>query len=451
MQYTRPETSDSLVDGLLPHQLIPYHYLRDHWGLLLYHSTGSGKTRTALMAMYQHLEPIEIIGPKSARRAFLAEISQLGLDMTRITFHSYTRAKELVTEDITYYTGRSVIVDEAHYLRTENMLNIQLLSALEAANHLVLLSATPIVNTTADLAVLVNLIRRRAVLPTNRRLFDALYLNSQTCTVQNETRLKQALAGTISYYQLDKSPYYPRIERHVREVVMDAAQLDTYGQYVRQFIYRGGVRGRDILDIDFSTLASSARNHFLTATRQLSNTSAAGASSPKLEAVLQTILDGPRPAVVFSFYLEWGIFALAPLLVQAGLRWSSITGVTGADLLTRTAAEYNRGLYDVLLLSSAGSESLDLRGTRQLHVLESQWNTARGAQAEGRASRYGSHLRLSERDRTVHVYYWLSVFPPSISNLSADQYLWKLSQEKRELAEQYDQTIEEASIERELN
>ena len=52
---------------------------------------------------------------------------------------------------------------------------------------------------------------------------------------------------------------------------------------------------------------------------------------------------------------------------------------------------YNEGKYKVLLLSSAGSESLDLKNTRQIHIMEPYWNEGKIIQVIGRAIRYKSH------------------------------------------------------------
>ena len=47
---------------LKPHQLIPINFLKHNRSCILYHSTGSGKTITALKAMYQFDNDIIIIG-----------------------------------------------------------------------------------------------------------------------------------------------------------------------------------------------------------------------------------------------------------------------------------------------------------------------------------------------------------------------------------------------------
>src|SRR5437773_582585 len=107
---------------LKPHQIIPIEYMKapEHRGLLLYHSTGSGKTITALMAMYQFDANIIIIGPKSSKKAFFDDIKKLELDSGRFKFYTFTKIKKLIKEtNIDILSEFSVIIDEVHNLRNE--------------------------------------------------------------------------------------------------------------------------------------------------------------------------------------------------------------------------------------------------------------------------------------------------------------------------------------------
>ncbi|AEJ34784.1 helicase conserved C-terminal domain (PFAM) [Acanthamoeba polyphaga mimivirus] len=108
---------------------------------------------------------------------------------------------------------------------------------------------------------------------------------------------------------------------------------------------------------------------------------------------------------------------------------------------------YNNGLFKVLLISSAGSESLDLKNTRQVHIMEPHWNESKIIQVIGRSIRYGSHISLPQNERKVDIYRWISIFPNQYRNISADEYLTTLSQRKMELWNKYNQIVIDASIE----
>jgi hypothetical protein len=101
----------------------------------------------------------------------------------------------------------------------------------------------------------------------------------------------------------------------------------------------------------------------------------------------------------------------------------------------------------VLLISSAGSESLDLKNTRQIHIMEPFWHESKIYQVIGRAIRFKSHETLPKKDRHVDVYRWISIFPKQIKNPSADQYLVNISIKKQKLWDKYQQIIVGASIE----
>jgi hypothetical protein len=67
---------------------------------------------------------------------------------------------------------------------------------------------------------------------------------------------------------------------------------------------------------------------------------------------------------------------------------------------------------DVLFITQAGAEGINLRGVRQVHVHEPYWNDVRIQQVVGRAARTNSHSHLPEDQRRVAVYRYVSVFTP---------------------------------------
>jgi len=128
-----------------------------------------------------------------------------------------------------------------------------------------------------------------------------------------------------------------------------------------------------------------------------------------------------------------------------------ITGNTTIDKIIRVVNDYNNGLVKVLLLSSAGSESLHLKGTRQIHIMEPHWNDAKIQQVIGRAIRYKSHSYLPKEQQHVTIYKWISVFPSIIEYKSADQYLLELSDKKLRIFNEFKQILIDSSIENTVN
>lgn len=201
------------------------------------------------------------------------------------------------------------------------------------------------------------------------------------------------------------------------------------------------------MDYQFWHYKSKKKNFFLSATRQLSNTLEGDPSFPKIKAIYNKIISGQFPCIVYSNYLKNGVLALTPLLERKNITYKTITGGTSNEKINYIVNNYNNGKYNVLLITSAGSESLDLKNTRQIHIMEPHWNESKITQVIGRAIRYKSHLTLPESERNVKIYRWVSVFPVKVQNKSADQYLIELSKRKDNIFKNFSSLINDVSIE----
>lgn len=435
---------------LKPYQIIPIEFMKYNRGLLLYHSTGSGKTLTSIYGVYQFKWDIVIIGTKSSKKIFKDNIKKAEMDASRFIFYTYQKMKKALETTITLLKNKSVIVDEAHNLRTENMYNLYMVSALQLASKVILLTATPIVNYLNDLSVLVNIVHGEDVLPTDRKLFDQMFYDEERLVLINQNILFEKLKNTISYYKMMDDVNYPTNTVHYVNVQMSHEQINEYIYYVKKIIYKDIdlVNDADVLNIDYGLLPTKKRNFFLSATRQLSNTVGNSVDSPKIMSIFDKITKGPYPIIVYSNFLKNGIFPLAILLEKNKISYKAITGSTTYDKLNIIVNNYNDLAYKVLLLSSAGSESLDLKNTRQIHIMEPHWNDAKPEQVIGRAIRYKSHDGLPPAERRVDTYRWISIFPKEIRNLSADQFLMKITKKKLEIKGRYKEIIIDASIEK---
>jgi len=434
------------------HQIKPINYMKNNYGIILYHSTGSGKTITSLMALYQFDQDIIIIGPKSSKKAFHDEIKKLEYDKDRFSFYTYQKIKNILNEKIEFLSGKSVIIDEAHHLRSETKDNLFIASGLLMAHKVILLTATPIINYLNDIAVLVNIVKKRDVLPTERRLFNFFYFDERKLTIQNENMLQEKFQNCISYYEKKNDENYPKHSTTVKEVVMTRAQLEEYSKYIIKIIYENEQpRNKNLIElfnIEKDFIKPRKKNAFLTATRQISNTIDGDIDSPKVEQMVKTIIKVNKwPVVIYSNFLKNGIYPIANLLDKKAIKYMTITGNTSADKVVKVVDCYNRRQIDVLLLSSAGSESLDLKNTRHIHIMEPHWNEAKIRQVVGRTIRYKSHNSLPKKDRHVEIYRWVSKFPPVYTNMSADEYLISVSEKKDKIFKKFKHIIVESSIE----
>ena len=118
----------------------------------------------------------------------------------------------------------------------------------------------------------------------------------------------------------------------------------------------------------------------------------------------------------------------------------------------------------VFMITAAGSEGISLKNVQYVHIMEPYWNPVRTDQVIGRARRICSHNSLPERERFVEVNIYLSVLPtdkplPEIIKGdifqdvdgikkpgSTDEYLYRLSQKKRDLSEEILKCIRRSSV-----
>ena len=210
----------------------------------------------------------------------------------------------------------------------------------------------------------------------------------------------------VSYYQpVPTVEDFPLVSKHIKKVAMSEMQNKLYNKAKR------GVNMEDLnllasgIEI---TRKSSAMNAFLNATRQISNTWDGNEDTPKLKKVMQEIIKGPKPALVYSNWIGNGLRPLGSMLAKQNVNYLEFSGGMTDRQKNKVVSNYNEGKLDVLLLSSSGGEGLDLKNTRQIHIMEPHWNEAKISQVIGRGIRYKSHESLPTKERHVDVYHWIS-------------------------------------------
>jgi hypothetical protein len=123
-------------------------------------------------------------------------------------------------------------------------------------------------------------------------------------------------------------------------------------------------------------------------------------------------------------------------------------------------------IIKVLMITAAGSEGINLRNTRYVHLMEPYWHPVRLEQVIGRARRICSHKDLPIALQTVEVFLYLMTFTAEQLNsdeaielkvkdlskrkpvipLTSDEALFEISNIKEELTTQLLKGIKETSI-----
>lgn len=426
---------------LFEHQIKCVEWMKNNDGLILYHSMGSGKTITSLAMVYQFKFPIIIISTKASRKNFQDDIKKMNLNESRIKIITYQKAiKSIINNDLDL-SSYSVIIDEAHHLRTGTKLQSILITECIKAKKIVLLTGTIFYNSLTDLSVLVNIVKKDEILPETNKEFKFFFWDDIYESPGSVDTLKERIKGTISYFKKSKDTHYPNFFTTNIKVDMSNIQISEYRHYLKKILSLN-----DIQHIDYSILDKRKVNNFLNVTRQLSNTVSNSPDFPKIIAIWNYIQKSPKPIIVYSNYLENGILPLTIHLDKNKVRYAIYFGEQTEEKRNKIIDKYNNRNIDVLLITSAGSESLDLKNTRSIHIMEPHWNESKINQIIGRAIRYNSHKALKESEKIVEIVRWISVFGYKIPYETADEYLIKIAQQKENMFNSFDKIIQESSI-----
>jgi hypothetical protein len=148
--------------------------------------------------------------------------------------------------------------------------------------------------------------------------------------------------------------------------------------------------------------------------------------------------------------------------------WDNIPNNIAEQLRQRSPNNDLGEIIKVLMITSAGSEGINLRNTRYVHIMEPYWHPVRSEQVIGRARRICSHKDLPAELQTVEVFIYIMTFTQKqldsdnaielrITSMdrgkvspypiqTSDEKLFELSNIKERLSSQLLTGIKEASI-----
>jgi len=147
-------------------------------------------------------------------------------------------------------------------------------------------------------------------------------------------------------------------------------------------------------------------------------------------------------------------------------QWEYIPNNIASQLKRKSNNNDMGEIIKVLMITSAGSEGINLRNTRFVHIMEPYWHPVRVEQVIGRARRICSHQALPKEYQNVHVFVYVASFTkkqleseyaielrlkdlskrePYVP-LSTDQLLLEISDIKEGLSSQLLKGVKESSI-----
>ena len=388
-------------------------YMDTNNGLLVALGTGFGKTLSAVLASQCFLDKfpnskIVFIGPSSLVSNFKKEIIKYGgynmknYEMYSFDtfYNSYKKGKGISLN------GKFLIIDEAHNLRNPSSKKTQVIVKQSfKAKKRILLTATPFVNSSMDLVPIANIVLGEDVVKKSEASFDIIskYLNGKLIFIKDE--LKTFFPKKIEHYETVymSDSYYDKYATRIENE-------KAFGENAKQFhgCYRKAVN-------------SIGLDQYL---------------SGKMTKVISTTRKGKT--IVYTNWLEYGVNVIEKTLKKENISFRAFTGKIGKTEKKEIVDSFNNDEFDVLIITKSGAEGLDLKGVRNVIILDPPWNKASLDQIIGRAIRYKSHEHLPPDQRKVDVYYMILDIPVSEKTQpfnvpSGDVILYEIIKEKEKI------------------
>ncbi len=444
---------------LLPHQINVVNHMKKHRGAIVIHETGSGKTITSLAVIkdQQLVNPdlkTLIVSPLSIIKQFRAQVEQWNLK--NVEFSTYHKLTEIMFDDKGKLknldlSNTLLIVDEAHNMRTTvkftsdkdlstGQRSYALLKCAAMCKKVLCLTATPIINEPFDIYNLAMMVK--GVHPE-----DGITSNSFDNAVDDKLDFFNFFKCMCSVYSdVDNEGKKASKIEHFVPFVMDEAYYNKYRKIEQSQVTP---------EIMKELKTASTSNSFYTLLRRAVN-ALDGVESPKVEWIkdfLETTIPCGEKTIIFSNWKDAGINLVSQMLEENDIDYEIITGDCEEDDRYHAMEKYNAGNVNVLLISKAGCEGLDLKATNHVIIMESNWNEAMDQQIIGRAIRLGSHDHLDIKDRLVNVHRLIMTKPKNMldnDNIkkSVDEALYDIAyKHKKNVNDKFLDRLREVSIE----
>ena len=449
---------------LLAHQQEALDKLDATDAMLLFHTLGAGKTATSIAGSEDY--DSDVVVPASLRENYKKEIRKFTKDPSKRDVMSYQR----FTKEGPSFGSKVLVMDEAQRIgRNESQMSQNAIDSAKFYDKRILLSGTPALNSPRELAPIIRMLTPEATyIPIDAAAFNKKFIGEEKIPVSfwnklkgvkpgvnfkpiNVQDIKDAISGKVHYYKSTKKDYPERIDE-IKEVEASEEQANIYKYVTNSADPVIAMKVR--MNLPLSKKELRQINAFMGAARQVSNTSEAYGGkeqvSNKIKEIINDVKDGIKKnkkhkSLIYSNYIKSGIDEVEAGLIKEDIPYATFTGKMNDRSKKKAVDDYNSGKVKALLVSSSGSEGIDLKGTRSIHIVEPHWNKNRIEQVIGRGIRYKSHSDLPKKERKVKVIKYHTVMPKTKmqkllnkpADTSADQYLENLSNQKQDLLDKY--------------
>jgi len=422
--------------------------------VLAAHSMGSGKTLTSLDAAKQALSKSKegralFVVPAPLRNNLAKEMDKHGIDpelRKRIdvdTYEGATKRKEKYRDQGYDF----MVMDEAHRLRNPGLRSAAVREIAQSAKQRLLLTGTPIYNHRSDISKVINTTAGRNVMPEDPGKFDDAFIDKKVVKPGMLMRIlgvtpgeklsvkNKAMLRRIGKDYMDRFDAIKEMKEDFPDRTDELIHVDMSKDQLRAYQYAEGtiplpLRLKIRMNLPLDKKEAQNLNAFSSAIRQISNTNAGFTtkkpSSTKIDRIVSDfegmMRDNPHhKGIIYSNYLGSGLEETHRQLKEKGIPTVLFTGETTDAERKQAVEDYNSGKVKAILLSSAGSEGLDLQGTRSFQGMEPHFNNEKINQVIGRGIRYKSHAHLPENERKVRVMRYAATKPKFLGHFDRGQ------------------------------
>ena len=414
------------------HQLNVANFLAqsENRGVVVVHSVGTGKTLTAIstsqcLLKLHDVDIVLVVTPTSLQNNFKSQMEMYGVTAKYFCNYIFFTIGELVrriddcslSQEIlkkVSYKKIMLIIDEAHNLRTLDGKTFDtIFSFAKKVHKVMLLTATPLINYDHDIINLISL--AKGINPISLDEFN-MFINmikhdnndNNNHDNKNNSSMKEAkeyFSNVFSFHMKPEiDPNFPKRKIHEIFIPMDQEYLTLYNKIEK---------GKTASIEEFKGKNITV---FYNGVRRASNI--IEDISPKTKWIINKLKSKPNDKfVIFSHFLNMGIKPLMKYLDKKKIPYSYITGNSTKQDRSNAVSDYNNGVTNILFISKAGSEGLDLKATNNIIIMESSWNLNSIEQIIGRGARYKSHEGLPKSKQIVNIYKLLSIKPDEYKNI----------------------------------
>lgn len=466
------------------HQLFLSEYILETNNLLINHLTGSGKTCVSIQIIkaLEKTHDIYVIVPASLISNFEYELNETicGEENKYKDKYNLLSIHKFVNEiknGNMYKKWKNkkiaVIIDEVQNIISEigtfyYTINT-FLKEFYSQRKLILMTATPIVDTPKEFCLLINLFKKEDV---NLLDFNENFIKNYKLINKND--FINFCGNYISYYKGAPNYTYPKYNIIYEKCVMKGKQLELYKiednitNKSKKFDKVKLNKMQAAFYINLRTISNVVSDNI-----NYNNISLYSCKFVKLynnldltkkifiyscfreESGIQTFcnylntIKNKNGTNLWKYYFDCSESEKKNVNIYKYFLW---TGKENIDIKKEGKKIFDNikninGDYIKLVIGSPSSkEGISFKCVRQVHIMEPYWNWSRIYQIYSRAVRFCSHTDLPLKERTVDIYIYLATLENKTKSI--DEYLIEIINFKEKLNKQFLDVIKDSSIDK---